>query len=246
MINKSNIDDIFFRNASVSILNYLHKNLQIQQIFENDEVRSYQIPVFYNKAQDSQFMRDYFTQYADECTAVEYVEGDFDIEPFVIINLEGISIKTAEMTNKFVRGNHVIESLDDNGYPVKKGYSSMLFTLPLELKFSLDIRCDDNTQSFKIVQSLLDEIFKNNIVHFSFRNHRIRCNIALDNSFTQDKKLSFTYTDDQKQNIKSSIIMECYYPIFDKSTTLFKGNIIRNFRIYTKSKNSGINSSEIP
>lgn len=236
MINKTNIDDIFFRNASVSILNYLHKNLKIQQVFENNDIREYQIPVFYNKAQDSQFMRDYFTQYADECTPVEFVEGDFDIEPFVIINLEGISVKTQEITNKFVRGNHIIPEFDENGFQINKTYSSLLFTLPLELKFSLEVRCDDNIQSFKIIQSLLDEVFKNNIVHFSFRNHRIRANIALDNTYTQDKKISFTYNDDQKQQIKSSIVMECYYPIFDKSTTIFKGNVIRNFREYTINK----------
>jgi hypothetical protein len=248
MIKKTNIDDIYFRNAAISVIHYLHKNLKLEQI-EHGESKFYQIPVFYNKAQDSQFMRDYFTQYADECSPVEYVEGDFDIEPFVIVTLDSISVKTQEMTNKFVRGNYVVTENDKNGFPVRKGYSALLYTLPLELKFSLEIRCDDNIQSFRIIQSLLDEIFKNNILHFSFRNQRIRCNIGLDNNFTQEKKIQFTYNDEQSQMVKSSIVMECYYPIFDESTALFKGNVIRNFRNYIHLTNGNkqniISSDEI-
>ena len=57
----------------------------------------------------------------------------------------------------------------------------------------------------------------------------------MDNTYTPDKKLEFVYTDEQKEKIKFNIILECYYPIFDKSTTLFKGDVIRNFRNYIQS-----------
>jgi hypothetical protein len=241
MINESNVDDIFFRNASISVMNYLHKNLNIHQVI-NGVRKYYQIPVFYSKAQDSQFMKDYFTQYKSECSPVEYVEGDFDLEPFVIINLSNISVKTSDMTNKFIRGSYVKTEEDANGYKVNKGYSAMLYSLPMDLNFSIEIRTDDNIQSFRIIQSLLDEIFKNNVIHFTYKGHRIRCNIGLDNSYTHDKKIQFDDKDETKDRVKTSIFVECYYPIFDKSTEIFRGNVIKTFRKYINSNELGVNS----
>lgn len=234
MIYESNIDEIYFRSAAMAVMNYLGKNMQIQQTIDN-VVNTYDIPVFYHKAQDSQFMRDYFTNYDTDCTSIKYVDGDFDIEPFAIINTSDITIKTSEMTNKFVRGNYIVQEKDSNGYPVNKSYSALLYAVPVELKYNVEVRTDDSSQSFKIIQSILDGVYRNAVVHFTFRNLRIRCNLTLDNTYTPDKKLEFVYTDEQKEKIKFNIILECYYPIFDKSTTLFKGDVIRNFRNYIQS-----------
>ena len=244
MIKESNVDEIFFRGAVISIMRYFSKNLKITQTIDNVK-KEYDIPVFYQKVQDSQFMRDYFTNYSTDCLPIQYVDGDFDMEPFVIINTTDITIKMSDMTNKFVRGNYVVQEKDENGYPVNKSYSALLYSIPIEIKYSVEIRTDDASQSFKIIQSILDGVFKNAITHFTFRNMRIRCNITLDNTYTPDKKLEFVYTDEQKEKIKFNIVLECYYPIFDKSTTLFKGDVIRNFRNYIDSSmKSSSNTSE--
>ena len=71
MIYESNIDEIYFRSAAMAVMNYLGKNMQIQQTIDN-VVNTYDIPVFYHKAQDSQFMRDYFTNYGTDCTPIKY------------------------------------------------------------------------------------------------------------------------------------------------------------------------------
>lgn len=241
IIKKDNMDDKYFRSAAVALIHYLHSNLEMEQTI-NGEVKTYRIPVFYNKAQDSQFMRDYFTQYKGECDIIEFAEGDYDKEPFVIVRLSTMNVKTSDMTNRFVRGNYVKESIDDNGFPVNKGYSAMLFSLPMELTFEVEIRTDDNMQTFAIIQSLLDDIFKNNIVHFDFRGLRIRSNLGIDNSYTQDKKIQFTYNEDQREKVTTNIVMECYYPIFDESTALFRGNVIRNFRNFINSKNGSVDT----
>lgn len=231
MIERTNPDDIFLRGATIAVMNYLSNSLVIEQV-ENNDIVEYPIPVFYNKAQDSQFMRDYFTDYATLCHGLEYADGDFDREPFAIVSLESFAVKMSDMTNKFVRGNHIQTVKDDNGYDVKKGYNSVLYLLPMQLKYNVEIRTEDTIQSFRVTQSILDGVFKNNVVHFDFRHQRIRCNASLDASFTHDKKVDFTYNDDQSQKIRFTIDLECYYPVFDKTTTIFRGNVIRNFREY--------------
>ena len=100
MINQTNVDDIYLRNAIMSVIHYLNKNLYIEQV-ENELIKQYNIPVFFNKAQDSQFMRDYFTQYGDNCNVIEFADGDYDMEPFGILNLESFVINTSKITSKF-------------------------------------------------------------------------------------------------------------------------------------------------
>ena len=235
MIKETNIDEIFFRSATMATIKFLNDNLIINQVIDNVST-NYNIPVFYNKAQDSQFMRDYFTQYATDCMPVSYVEGDFDMEPFAVLNMSGITVKTAEMTNKFVRGNYIIQENDSNGFPINKPYSALLYAIPLDVKYAVEIRTDDSSQTFKIIQSFLEGIFKNFVVNFSYKGQKIRCNVSLDNDYSPDKKMEFTYTDEQKERLKFNLVMECYMPVFDKTTSLFKGNVIRNFRAYIEDK----------
>lgn len=227
----TNTDNVFFRNASIAVMHYLHSNIKVVQVIGGSEVE-YPVHVFMNKAQDSQFMRDYFTQYKGRCSEVNFVNGDFDMEPYGILTVSNISVNTSAMTNRFVRGNYVVEEKDKNGFPVKKGYSAMLFTLPMDIKFNLEFRTDTSIQSFQVVQALLDCVFKNSVVHFDFRGTRIRSELMLDNDYTPEKKIEFARADDQSEKVKTSIVLTCNYPVFDKSTALFRGDIIRNFRHY--------------
>lgn len=229
MINETNVDNVYLRSATVAALHYLNSNLSIEQV-EKGIVKTYKVPVFFNKAQDSQFMRDYFTQYGDDCQEIEFADGDYDMEPFGILNLESFTINTSKMTSKFIRGIDKKTEYDENGYKVKKGYSACLFTLPLDLKFGLEFRCDDSVQSFRVVQSLMDNIYKNGVVQFPFKEVLVRANIALDNGSSIDKKISFNWNEEQYQTVKTSLAMECYYPIFDQSTALFRGDVILKFR----------------
>lgn len=235
MIERTNVDDVYLRLATISLMKYLEENMELEQV-EDGKIVKYPVPVFYNKSQDSQFMQDYFTQYSTTCHEIEYADGDYDQEPFAIVQLNSFSIKVSDMTNRFVRGNHIMTVEDENGYEVKKGYSSALFVLPLELKYEVSIRTEDTIQSFRIAQTIMEGLFKNAVIHFDFRHQRIRCNLSLDSSFTHDKKVDFTYNDDQSQSIKFSVDVECYYPVFDKTTTLFRGNVIKNFRHYIETK----------
>ena len=235
MINQTNVDDIYLRNAIMSVIHYLNKNLYIEQV-ENELIKQYNIPVFFNKAQDSQFMRDYFTQYGDNCNVIEFADGDYDMEPFGILNLESFVINTSKITSKFVRGVEKKTEQDENGYKIKRGYSACLFTLPIELKFALEIRCDDTIQTFRLVQGLLDTIYKNSVVQFSFKDTKIRANVALDNATSLDKKLQFAWNDTHYESVKTSLSLECYYPIFDQSTAMFRGDIITNFRNFINGK----------
>lgn len=231
MIQSTNVDNIYFRNATTSLMFHLYENLYIEQV-EDEKVIKYNVPVFYNKAQDSQFMRDYFTQYEDKCNPIEYADGDFDVSPFVIINLDSINIITSKMTSKFVRGVDIKTTYDENKFKIKKGYSACLFTLPIEVKYTMEIHVDDSIQCFRMVQSVLDCIYKNNVIHFPFKDCRCRANVAIDNTANLDKKISFKWDEEQEEVIKFSIVMECYYPIFDESTAIFRGDVIKNFRYF--------------
>lgn len=232
-INNKNTQDIFLRNAALAILDKLNRRVVIDLV-RDGELEKYSVPFFYNKAGTGGFMQDFFVDIPDGCVYPNYAEGDYDIVPNGIITLENFSIKSSDITNKFVRGTFTQEELGDNDQKVMKAYSSRLFTLPMDLKFGVKIKSDNMNKTFKIMEKIFDFYYKTDVVYFQYRGIRIPGQISFPEQMSQDKKYNFTYDTDQYINTSFSLDFETYYPSFDDSSTMYKGNIIQNINTSTK------------
>jgi len=215
-VRNHNNKQTFFRNAIIGALDLFNKHMSIPQVVDGKETM-HPVPFWYDKANDEQFMKDFFINYDGECVIPVAAEGDYDQAPKGTILFNSFKIKEGELTNRFVRGTYKDAQFDDNDRPILKAYSAYLMSLPMDLDFSGSMWADNLGQALLLSEALIDTFYKNSVIYFQFDGIRIPGQLSIAENADVEKKTSFTYTDDQK------------VPSFDKKTKVFKGNTIRQF-----------------
>ena len=245
-IRNENVQDIFIRNATLSLLDLLNRNVIID-LKRNDRVEKHEIPFFYNFGGDEGFMKDFFLELPTDCKYPNFAEGNYEQMPRGIVTLNSFSIKSSDITNKFVRGTYTQEMRDVNDQKQLKAFSSRLFTLPMALKYDVKIESDNINKTFKILEKIFDFYYKNQVRYFQFRGIRIPAQITFPENASFQKNYSFAYTDNTTVSISLSLDMETYYPSFDDHSTFYKGNTIRqiNFRESQTGSNAPLDDSWI-
>lgn len=242
-IRNSNTQDIFLRNAVLALLDILNREIIIDLV-RDGEIEKHEIPFFYNMAADEGFMKDFFIQVPDGCKVPVLAEGNYDIIPRGVVTLDSFQIKTSDITNKFVRGSFNQQVLDDNNQKVNKAFSARLYSMPMGLKFSAKILCDNLNKTFKIIERVIDLFYKNRVVYFQYKGVRIPAQFTFPDTEAFEKKYEFDYTADQRVNITFSIDMETYFPSFNEDSVFYKGNTINQIGLNTKLEDTGVNIND--
>ena len=76
-------------------------------------------------------------------------------------------------------------------------------------------------------------------MYFQYRGMRIPALFVFPDQATNDKAYKFSYTDNNKITISFQIEIETYFPSFDKTTEVYRGNVIDQFLNKTVDKDSG-------
>ena len=229
-VRNSNVQDIFLRNATLSLLDLLNREVVIQLIRDN-KIEDHEIPFFYNFGGDEGFMKDFFIELPTDCKYPSHAEGNYEKMPRGIVTLSSFAIKPSDNTNKFVRGSFNQETSDDQGKRSMKAYSAMLFSLPMALTFNVKIESDNINKTFKIMEKIFDFYYKNQVRYFQFRGVRIPAQVTFPDSAQFTKSYSFTYTDQNTVSISLDLNMETYFPSFDDHSLRYKGNTIKQFNL---------------
>jgi hypothetical protein len=237
-IRNKNVQDIFLRNATLSLLDILNRKIIIDLVRDGN-IEKHEIPFFYNFSGGEGFMKDFFIEVPDGCKIPKLAEGNYDIVPRGIITLDSFQIKSSDITNKFVRGTFLQQERNDNDQKENKAYSARLYCLPLMLKFKVKILCDNLNKTFKIMEKIIDMYYKNKVVYFQYRGVRIPGQFIFPDQEGFEKKYDFTYETDQRVNISFTMDMETYFPSFDETTVFYKGNTIGQIELNQKIKDSG-------
>lgn len=224
-IRNRNVEDVFLRNSTIGLLDKCNKAVNVDQYYD-DEPNKFKVPVYYNNAGDENFMRDFFIKIPEGCK-IPQAEGNYDVVPRGILTLKDFQVKTSDITNKFVRGTFRREERNDNDQPVVNAYSARLFSIPLMLTYELKFRTSTLNQTFKIIQGVWDELYKNNVFFFQYRGIRIPGQAFFDDDQNYNKKRPFDYTDKNKLELITQVQIETYYPSFDNTTVFHRGNTMR-------------------
>jgi len=236
-IRNENVDDIFMRNATLSLLDLLNRNVIID-LKRNDQVEKFEIPFFYNFGNDEGFMKDFFMELPTDCKYPNFAEGNYDKLPRGIVTLNGFSIKTTDLTNKFVRGSFTQESRDLNDQKQLKAFSARLLVLPMTLRYGIKIESDNLNKTFKIIEKIFDFYYKNQVRYFQFRGTRVPAQITFPDTAEFQKNYNFNYLDSTNVTISLNLDMETYFPTFDDASTFYKGNTIKQFNLREKQSDS--------
>jgi hypothetical protein len=243
-IRNENVQDIFLRNATLSMLDLLNRQVIIQ-LKRNDKIEDHEIPFFYNFGGDEGFMKDFFLELPTDCHYPNHAEGNYEQLPRGILTLSSFTIKPSDNTNKFVRGSFNEETRDENDQKSIKAFSARLFTLPMVLSYNIKIESDNINKTFKIMEKIFDFYYKNQVRYFQFRGVRIPAQITFPDTAQFTKSYSFVYSDANTVSISLDINMETYFPSFDDHSKMYKGNTIKQFNIkeVTGNDNTTLNDS---
>ena len=229
MIENRNSRGIYFVNATAGLLDKFNRNVYIEQI-EEGQVKTYEVPFYHHFGADEGFMRDFFMNVDHGCKLAERAEGNFDVRPFGIVKYNGFSVRTGDMTNKYVRGTMVKESTNDNLEKSLMAYSAYLMRVPVSIKYGVSVKCDNYGQGFRISQAVLEALYKSSVVYFQYEGMRIPGDVMLSDSHDLDKKTVFTYEDDNKASINFDVELHTAFPVFDREKMSFRSGIIKEFR----------------
>lgn len=234
-IDNSNTQDVFLRNATLALLDTMNKKIVID-LSRDGNITKHKVPVYYNFAGTGQFMQDFFIDVPDGCEYPDHAEGNYEVVPRGEVTLQSFAVKSEDITNPFVRGTFKQEDRDENDAKVMNAYSSRLRTLPMDISFEIKFITDNLNKTFKISEKILDFYYANVVAYFQYRGVRIPAQIKFPENITNDKKYQFTYKDDTYIETTVAVKMETYYPSFDQSSTMHKGNVIRQFGVAKKTE----------
>lgn len=225
-MNTVNTDDIFFRNLTISLLDLFNSTMSIT-LARKDANETFSVPFLYNYGTDEGFLKDFYIGLPNDCK-IPVAEGTYDIIPRGIVTLNSFQVKTTDITNKFVRGQYTEQSKGPNDENVLNGYSAMLYSLPLSVKFDVKVIVDNLNKAFKISEKLLDLYYSNRVVYFQYNGLRIPAQFQFPNTENplEGKKYQFTYADNNKMNVTMSIDVETYFPSFDPTSRQRAGNVM--------------------
>jgi hypothetical protein len=242
-IRNENVQDIFLRNATLSMLDLLNRQVIIQ-LKRDDKIEDHGVPFFYNFGGDEGFMKDFFLELPTDCHYPNHAEGNYEQLPRGILTLSSFTIKPSDNTNKFVRGSFNEETRDENDQKSIKAFSARLFTLPMVLTYNIKIESDNINKTFKIMEKIFDFYYKNQVRYFQFRGVRIPAQMTFPDSAQFTKSYSFIYSDTNTVSISLDINMETYFPSFDDHSKMYKGNTIKQFNLREVTGDDGTTLSD--
>jgi hypothetical protein len=232
-MNTLNTDDIFLRNLTISLLDLLNSEMHLT-ISRADHKETFSVPFLYNFATDEGFLKDFYVGLPDNCE-IPVAEGAYDIIPRGIVSLTSFEVSSADITNKFVRGQFSATEKGDNDTNILTGYSAQLYTLPLSVKFDIKIICDNLNKAFKIAEQLLDIYYSNRVMYFQYNGVRIPAQFSFPSTELVDKKYStFTMNTDNKITVSLAVAVETYFPSFEKTSKRKSSNIMDKIGIVKK------------
>lgn len=232
LYERRNVDDVFVRSVIGGLLALLNKRLSYDQVWndEANDVETITVPFFYEfgGALSEKFIQDNFITFGDAC-GFKKINGNFDVMPHGRIALNQTQVEAENITNRAVLGEY--QKIDPRDGKLKTWVSN-LYSLPLSVTVSVEIRCNSFIEMLKIDQGCKEFFYKNKTYYTTYRGMKIPCRAGFPDSYLGDKISGYTMGTDHDKNyqtIKFEIAIETYQPVFDPTTERLATNRIKAF-----------------
>ena len=238
---KYNTDDVFNRSVIGGLLYLLNHEITYKQVWDNNVTEDVTVPFAYNfsHAKDQRFAQDNYTFFGRECFSDKFIDGKFDMVPRFAVTYTGSNIDSANITNRFVRGEYQKE---ENG--VINSYTAYMYSIPLTMNFDIEGWIDNTITAFKLEQTIRETFYKNRTFNVLYRGLKIPCRVGFPESMTVGEKVvSYSFEQDtQLTKMNFTVAVECYQPCFDESTSLPAASRIERFGFDPNVYNMSVNA----
>ena len=179
--NKYNYDDTIIRDSIASLLNEINNKIVIKNQISNESSKLIRIPFLYAMSGDERALQDAFSNW-DDCIP-DFIDGNHDPIPRGELQLTGVSIMSANLTSRYVRGYY---NKEENGE--MKRFNSYINSIPLQLNFSANILADTSIDTFKIVQSIISTFYRTISFSVAHNGFRIPTQVGFPDNFQINKQ----------------------------------------------------------
>lgn len=224
-----NKDNIFIRNITIGILDVLNRKIEFNQVWNNENEEIINVPFFYNigNSDSERFMQDYYTFFQNTCDFPKKIDGNFDVIPRGSVSFNGWRVQDSNTSNRFVEGrfNKIVDG-------EVKTYVSYLYSIPINVNYTIDIVADTLTQQLKIEQGILEAFYKTKIFYVYFNGMRISCQVGFPETYNDNPLMNYSYSTDaasKQKKISFELSIETYYPSFDRTTMKELNSRIKGF-----------------
>lgn len=232
--HKYNNENILMRAVIAGLLDVLNNQIKYNQVWSDEEIEEIKVPWFFNQSGDERFMQDFYTMYA-QCVPPKPVDGNFDFIPRGIVSYTGSAIDSGRITTRYVQGTYVKEI--DNKL---EQFVSFLYSIPLNVSFDLELWIDTYTTALKIEQQLREVFYKNKTYYVYYKGLRVGCTAGFPEQVGIEKKIEYSFEENNKIKLRFSLEVEAYQPVFDPTTEMKASNRMSGFayRLYSGGEKS--------
>jgi hypothetical protein len=226
--HKFNYDNIFIRTVIAGVINILNDRVYLIYRLSDTETKTHYVPFYYSLTGDERALQDFYIQWND-CIQPKKVDGNIDVLPRGMVKMNNVNINTSSLTNYLVRGDFVKE--DENNQLLT--YSAKMHSIPLKMNFEIEIQADTQEDSWKIWEKVIEVFWPTVASSVRWNYVRIPFQMGFPADMPIEKLFQWSFGSVTSQNVntnmKFTVELETYYPIFDKNTQFFKGNQILDF-----------------
>ena len=204
--DKFNMDDTFFRDLTVCLLDTLEGQVRWVNRFSSGNY-PVDVPFYYSLTGDERFLLDSFQD--DIASENRFVELNSDTIPRGHITLKNFTINSSEFSNPNVWLKTVVE----NEVEIKKMLGKVR-AIPITVSYSLEMKLANEIDVFKANQAILDTIWLYKFMYFEFNFMHIDAVMQLPDSNTVEINREKDMSTDNTIKLNVDFEVQTYYPAF--------------------------------
>lgn len=205
---KYNFEDVFTRNMIVSFLAELSKKIYFYNRLDDNSVKKISVPCLYLITGSERYLRDEF-QY--DALQQGKAIGDYEKLPRCMVSISGISINSAEQTNKYNR-TKIVRTVKNK---VKTLYLNVEW-IPITLNFECKVLCSNNIELLKLTECIISKIFKNpNFFKVDYGMFNVDASFTIPTDYNYEKPQEFGLNDKKEYSTSFNAEMKTLLPAFE-------------------------------
>ncbi len=207
-----NKDTVVLRYIIVATLAELKSQLYYYNLVDDEGVKV-EIPFYYSTTGEERFLQDNFVyDTVDQGKAI----GDYETVPRGVLQMQGFSINTDEMTNKYTNAKYTL--LGSDGI-VRTLFAETNF-IPITLNFDVTIVVTNMLEILKVSEVLVSKLYKNKLFYVDLGMCTMQSSITIPEDFSEEKPFEFQVDTKKEYNITFSIEVKSFLPVLPKGLTL--------------------------
>jgi hypothetical protein len=205
---KFNMDDVFFRDLTVCVLDTLEGEIRWVNRFTSGD-KEVDVPFYYSMTGDERFLLDSFTD--DVVSDNRFVDLNTSPIPRGHLTLTGYDIRSDEFANP----NVWLKMITENKEEIRKILTKVR-AVPVSVKYDLSILLASEIDVFKCSQAIIDTLWLYRYMYFEHNFMNIDAVMLIPDSNQVEITREKNMTSDNQIKLTLAFEVQTYYPAYRK------------------------------